>query len=110
MGGRDPDGSAGGAGGKAPRGIDREIYAPADGVRHGAYVLNPQEADPELILIGTGSELPLVVSAHERLASEGIRSVSGAPDREEMANSLCRLLVGPVDSRRLYQRDQSQWR
>jgi transketolase len=29
---------------------------------------------PEVILIGTGSELSLAVEAHERLAAEGIRS------------------------------------
>jgi transketolase len=55
--------------------IDRESYAAADGLERGGYILSdPAEGDPELILIGTGSELPLVVAAHERLAGEGIRS------------------------------------
>jgi transketolase len=73
-GGGDPDGSAGGAGGKAPRGIDRsQVYAPADGVRRGAYVLNPQDADPELILIGTGSEVALVAAAEPVLRQRGVR-------------------------------------
>ena len=32
------------------------------------------EGTPEIILIGTGSELPLVVAAHEKLTAEGVRS------------------------------------
>jgi transketolase len=55
--------------------IDRERYAAADGVEMGGYIVaDTPGGDPELILIGTGSELPLVVEAHERLAGEGIRS------------------------------------
>jgi transketolase len=53
--------------------LDRQIYAPADGVRHGAYVLNPHEGDPELILIGTGSEVALVVAAEQALRQRGVR-------------------------------------
>jgi transketolase len=54
--------------------LDRSKYAPASGLEKGGYVLADCGGDPELILIGTGSELPLVVAAHERLASEGVRS------------------------------------
>jgi transketolase len=55
--------------------IDRGKYASADGLAKGAYVLaDAKEGDPELILIGTGSEVSLVVGAHEQLAAEGIRS------------------------------------
>ncbi len=55
--------------------LDRERYAPASGVARGAYVLagDPQ-AEPQVILIATGSEVHLAVEAHERLASEGIAS------------------------------------
>jgi transketolase len=53
--------------------LDRGVYAPAEGLRRGAYVLNPQETDPELILIGTGSELPLVASAERALRDRGVR-------------------------------------
>jgi transketolase len=53
--------------------LDRNTYAPADGVRRGAYVLNPHEADPELILIGTGSEVALVVAAESVLRQRGVR-------------------------------------
>ena len=54
--------------------LDRKRYAPASGVARGAYVLGDAPGGaPEVILIGTGSELALAVAAHERLLSEGIR-------------------------------------
>jgi transketolase len=53
--------------------LDRRIYAPADGLRRGAYVLNPEEARPELVLIGTGSEVALVVGAEQALREMGLR-------------------------------------
>jgi transketolase len=37
-------------------------------------VLGDCQGEPELILIGTGSELPMVVAAHEKLTAEGVRS------------------------------------
>jgi transketolase len=55
--------------------LDRSKYASADGLEKGGYVLaDAQGGDPEIILIGTGSELPMVVAAHEKLSAEGIRS------------------------------------
>jgi transketolase len=55
--------------------LDRSRYASAEGVRRGGYVLaDPEDGDPELILIATGSEVQLAVGAHEQLAEEGIRS------------------------------------
>jgi transketolase len=56
--------------------IDRDKYAPASGVARGAYVLADAAggAAPDVILIGTGSEVPLVLEAHERLVAEGVRS------------------------------------
>lgn len=55
--------------------LDRSKYASADGVARGGYVLADAEGgDPQVILIGTGSELPMVVEAHERLTAEGVRS------------------------------------
>ena len=54
--------------------LDRSKYSAADGLEKGGYVLADSAGDsPELILIGTGSELPLVVAAHEKLASEGVK-------------------------------------
>jgi transketolase len=55
--------------------LDRAKYAPASGVARGAYVLadSPGE-NPEVIFIASGSEVSLVVHAHEKLRTEGIRS------------------------------------
>jgi len=55
--------------------LDREKYAPASGLARGAYVLaDAPGADPEVILIASGSEVVLAVDAHEKLLAEGIRS------------------------------------
>ncbi|NGX60683.1 MAG: Transketolase [Chlamydiae bacterium] len=54
--------------------LNREKYASAEGLHKGAYVLADCEGKPEVILIGTGSEVPLCLEAHDKLLSEGIRS------------------------------------
>jgi transketolase len=55
--------------------LDRSKYAAASGVAKGGYVLaDAQGGTPELILIGTGSELSLCVAAYQRLTAEGIRA------------------------------------
>lgn len=53
--------------------LDRTRYASAQGVRRGAYVLSDaKDRKPQLILIGSGSEVGLIVAAAERLQQEGI--------------------------------------
>lgn len=53
--------------------LDRHLYAPAAGLRKGAYVLaDPCEGTPELILIATGSEVQLIVAAQQKLAERQI--------------------------------------
>jgi transketolase len=55
--------------------LDRKKYAPASGVARGAYVLaDAPGGNPELIIIASGSELSLAITAHETLIAEGIRS------------------------------------
>jgi transketolase len=55
--------------------FDRRKYASAAGVARGAYVMaDAAGGSPEVILIGSGSEVSLIVKAHEVLASRGIRS------------------------------------
>jgi len=55
--------------------LDRSKYALPNGVAHGAYVLaDAPGSDPEVIIIGSGSEVSLAVEAHETLVAEGIRS------------------------------------
>src|SRR6185369_186776 len=54
--------------------LDRARYAPAAGLNRGAYILVDSEGMPEVILMGTGSELQLCVAAHEQLKTEGVKS------------------------------------
>jgi len=54
--------------------LDRTKYAAASGVAKGAYVLaDAPDGKPEVILIGTGSELSLCVEAYEKLKAEGVK-------------------------------------
>lgn len=52
--------------------FDRTRYGSADGVAKGGYVLADSD-NPEVILIGTGSEVQLCIGAYEELKKEGIR-------------------------------------
>ena len=55
--------------------IDRAKFAAASGLARGAYVLaDAPDADPEVILIGTGSEVSLCLQAYEELTTEGVRA------------------------------------
>jgi transketolase len=59
--------------------FDRTKYAAASGVAKGAYVLaDASDGKPDLIFIGTGSEVSLCLSAYEELTAEGkkVRVVS----------------------------------
>ncbi len=55
--------------------LDRAKYAPADGLHRGGYVLaDSPNGRPEVILIGTGSEVSLCVAAYEKLQAEGVKA------------------------------------
>ena len=55
--------------------FDRGKYASAAGVARGAYVMaDAPGGPPEIILIASGSEVSLIVEAHEALTAKGIRS------------------------------------
>jgi transketolase len=55
--------------------FDRGKYASAAGVARGAYVMaDAPGGSPEIILIASGSEVSLIVEAHEALMAKGIRS------------------------------------
>src|SRR5258706_340434 len=55
--------------------LDRSRLAPASGVARGAYVLlHPPKGKPDVILIGTGSEVSLCLDAADELAAEGIKA------------------------------------
>ena len=53
--------------------IDRSRYAAAEGLTRGGYVLAdaPGKA-PEVVLIASGSEVPVALEAYEKLTAEGI--------------------------------------
>jgi len=54
--------------------LDREKYACPSGSAKGAYVIADCEGTPEVLLMGSGSELSLVVEAYEKLTSEGVKA------------------------------------
>ena len=55
--------------------IDRSTYASVEGTVKGAYVVADADGgDPEVILIGTGSELPICLEAYEQLKADGVKA------------------------------------
>src|SRR2546425_3418294 len=55
--------------------VDRTKYAPASGLEKGAYILADAPGGiPQVLLLGTGSEVSLCLQAYEQLTSEGIRA------------------------------------
>jgi transketolase len=53
--------------------FDREKFAPAEGLRRGAYVMaDLGDGETQVILMASGTEVSLIVEAGEQLASEGI--------------------------------------
>jgi transketolase len=54
--------------------LDRTKYASAAGVAKGAYVLADSGGTPDVILMGTGSEVQLCIGAYEKLVAEGVKA------------------------------------
>ncbi|HEX2637743.1 MAG TPA: transketolase [Gemmatimonadales bacterium] len=55
--------------------LDRSQYAAAAELARGAYVLaDAPDGEPDVLLLATGSEVSLCVTAHERLLAEGIKA------------------------------------
>jgi transketolase len=55
--------------------LDRSQFAPADELRKGAYVLaDAPGGKPDIILIGTGSEVSLAVAAREKLVDQKVQA------------------------------------
>lgn len=53
--------------------LDRAVYAPAEGLKRGAYVLaDLGQGQPQVILMASGSEVGLIVEAGQRLAAKGV--------------------------------------
>ena len=53
--------------------LDRAKYAAASGLAKGGYALN-DVPNPDVLIIGTGSEVALCVQAGEKLAAEGVKA------------------------------------
>jgi transketolase len=55
--------------------LDRSKFAPASGLRRGAYVLSDAtNGKPDVLLIGTGSEVSLCLGAQEALKKQGMEA------------------------------------
>ena len=52
--------------------LDRSQFGCASGVSRGGYVLRDSESAPQVVLIGTGSEIHICLDAHTRLSEQGI--------------------------------------
>jgi transketolase len=68
--------------------IDRTVYAPAEGLEKGGYVLAdpPSGKTPQVVLLSSGSEVALILKAHLQLAENGIASrVVSMPSMELFA-------------------------
>ena len=55
--------------------LDRSKYAPASGLRRGAYILSDSgNGKPDVLLIATGSEVSLCTAAQEQLARQEVQA------------------------------------
>jgi transketolase len=52
--------------------LDRSVFAPAAGLRRGAYVLADTDA-PDVVLVATGAEVATALAARDLLAERGIQ-------------------------------------
>ncbi len=54
--------------------IDRSDKAPADELLHGGYILADSAGTPHILLIATGSEVPIALEARRLLAEQGVHA------------------------------------
>jgi transketolase len=54
--------------------IDQDKYEKATNVEKGAYILSDCEGEPQVILMGSGSEVHLLLEAQEKLKTESIQA------------------------------------
>ncbi len=83
--------------------IDQEKYASASGLERGAYILSEAEKNPEIILIGTGSEVYLLLKAQEKLKEKSVYArVVSMPSWElfEKQDAVYKELVFPKSIRK----------
>ncbi len=67
--------------------IDQDKYAKASELEKGAYILSDSESEPQAILVGSGSEVSLLIKAQEKLKAQKIFvSVVSMPSWELFEN------------------------
>ncbi|HJN07700.1 MAG: transketolase [Pirellulaceae bacterium] len=54
--------------------LDRQKYGAAAGVARGGYILADTDGQPDVILMGTGSEISICLEAHQQLTDEGVKA------------------------------------
>ncbi|MGH9369402.1 MAG: transketolase-like TK C-terminal-containing protein, partial [Thermoanaerobaculia bacterium] len=55
--------------------LDRTKYGAASGAEKGAYVLaDAADGEPDVVLLASGSEVPLCLQAYEQLTAEGVKA------------------------------------
>ena len=54
--------------------LDRSVFAPADMLHRGAYVLKDVDGSPDALILASGSEVKLGIEAAETLAGDGIKA------------------------------------
>ncbi len=82
--------------------LDRSRYAPAAGLHKGGYIISDAGGVPDLILVGSGSEVSICLAAQETLVADGVKTrVVSMPSYEiyEAQPLAYRLGVFPVACR-----------
>jgi len=55
--------------------LDRSKFAPASGLRRGAYILSEaSNGKPDVLLVGSGSEITICIGAQEELKKKGVEA------------------------------------
>ena len=54
--------------------LDRQKYAPAEGLLQGGYILSDSKGLPDIILLSSGSEIHLALAAAESLRKDGMKA------------------------------------
>jgi transketolase len=83
--------------------IDQEKYGRASGLEKGAYILSDSDQKPDVILIGTGSEVYLLLKAQEKLKEKSVKArVVSMPSWElfEKQDAAYKEMVFPKDIRK----------
>jgi transketolase len=85
--------------------LDRTTFAPVSGLSRGAYILHDtKDGKPDVILIATGSEVPIALEVYEKLEEKGLKArVVSMPSWElfdkQPETYQCQVLPSDIKSR-----------